>query len=180
MRDHSIARNYAEALLVLASKAENRDGFGAMIRDVAQAISNDKTLQAFLESPRVSAAQKNAVFSKAYSDKVPNLFLRFLQKLVSNRRQMLIPAIATEYQNLLDEAEGRVHADITVAKPLPEADLQNIVASLSKSLGKTVVPNVIVNPTVLGGVIVKVGDSIMDGSIRRRLGRLAKAMQASA
>lgn len=179
MRDNTIARNYAEALLVLATKADNREGYGAMIRDVGQAVSNDKTLYAFLDSPRVTADEKNAVLSKAYTDQVPTLFLRFLQKLVLNRRQMLIPDIATEYDALLDEAEGRVHADITVSKPVNDSDLSNIVDSLSKSLGKTVVPNVIVNSAILGGVVVKVGETIMDGSVRRRLSRLARSMQAT-
>jgi len=180
MRDNTIAKNYAEALLALATKAENREGFGTMIRDVANAMGQNETLRRFLESPRVSAAEKNTVLSKAYSDRVPTVFLRFLQKLVTNRRQMLIPAIATEYIELLDKAEGRVHAEVTVAQPMTDADFNGIAASLSRSLGKTVVPHVTVNSAILGGVVVKVGDTVMDGSVRRRLNRLAHQMRTSA
>lgn len=180
MRDNTIARNYAEALLALATKADNRDGFATMIRDVASAMGQNPTLHRFLESPRVSATEKNEVLAKAYGDRVPRLFLRFLQKLVLNRRQMLIPAVAAEYDALLDHAEGRVHADVTVAQPVADQDVTNIAQSLSTTLGKTVVPNMIVNPAILGGIVVKVGDTVMDGSIRRRLGRLAQQMRASA
>lgn len=179
MRARTIARNYAEALLALASKADNRDGFGAMIRDVSNAITSDRTVHRFLESPRVSYEEKNALLSKAFGDRVPRVFLRFLQTVVHNRRQMLIPAIATEYGSLLDAEEGRVHADVTVAMPVDDAETANIGAQLSRALGKTVVPHVSVDAAIMGGVVVRIGDTVMDGSVRRRLTRLASRMRTS-
>lgn len=177
MHDATVARNYAEALLALATKADNREGFAAMIRDVASAVSNDVTVRQFMESPRVSYEQKNAVLSKAFGDRVPRVFLRFLQTVVHNRRQMLIPSIAVAYGDLLDEAEGRVHAEVTVARPMDDAAMQSIAGQLSRALGKTVVPHVAVNPAIMGGVVVKVGDTVMDGSVRRRLTALAQRMR---
>ncbi len=179
--EHSnpVSRNYAEALLSLATKADNREGFGAMIRDVANAINTDQNVRRFLESPRVSYEEKNAVLSKAFADRVPRVFLRFLQTMVHNRRQMLIPAIATEYSNLLDAAEGRVHADVIVARPLGDTEARDLAGQLSRALGKTVVPHVAVDPAIMGGVIVKIGDEVMDGSVSRRLSRLAQRMRAA-
>lgn len=177
MRSDTVARNYAEALLALATKADNREGFGAMIRDVANAMQQDDTLRLFLESPRVSATDKNAVLGKAFGDRVPRLFLRFLYTLVDNRRQMLLPEIATEYVTLLDEAEGRVHAEVTVASPMSDADLDAVAKRLSALVGKTVVPHVTVNPAIVGGLVVKIGDTVMDGSVRRRLERLSYRMR---
>lgn len=179
MRDATIARNYAEALLTLATKAENRDGFGAMIRDVANAITRDATVHRFLESPRVSYEEKNEILSKAFGDRVPRVFLRFLQTVVHNRRQMLIPAIATEYNSLLDIAQDRVHADVTVAKPVDDAEVEKIGAQLSRALGKTVVPHVTVDAAIMGGIVVRVGEMVMDGSVRRRLNKLASRMRVS-
>lgn len=178
MREATIARNYAEALLTLAVKAENKDGFGAMIQDVANAITKDATVHRFLDSPRVSYEEKNDILSHALGDRVPRVFLRFLQAVVHNRRQMLIPAIATEYSNLLDSAEGRVHADVTVAVPLNDAEVQKIGAQLSRTLGKTVVPHVTVDAAIMGGIVVRMGDTVMDGSVRRRLNKLASRMRA--
>ena len=180
MRQDTIARNYAEALLALGTKAENRDGFGAMIRDVANAMQQDATLWRFLESPRVSADAKNAVLAKALGDRVPRVFLRFLQVLVKHRRQMLIPVIANEYAGLLDQAEGRIHAEVTIASEQATGEVSMIATQLSRALGKTVVPHVAVNPAILGGVVVRVGDTVMDGSVRRRLERLAHRMRTSA
>lgn len=180
MHEGTVARNYAEALLSLATKAEDREGFAAMIRDVANAMTTDATVRLFMESPRVSYEEKNAVLAKAFADRVPGVFLRFLEIMVHNRRQMLIPAVATEYANLLDEAEGRVHADVVVARPVDNDEARRMGAQISRALGKTVVPHVSVNPAIMGGVVVKIGDTVMDGSVRRRLSVLAQRMRASA
>ena len=178
MRDTTIARNYAEALLELARRAGNPAGWGKLIRDVANGMEQDATVSLFLESPKISEAQKNEVFAAALSDRVPRHFLRFLQTLVRKRRQMLIPVIASEYEGLLDIHEGRVHANVTVAKDTSEAEVSTIAEQLSRVIGKTVVPHVSVNPAILGGVVVKNGDTVMDGSVRRRLARLKGIMLA--
>jgi F-type H+-transporting ATPase subunit delta len=172
MRDATIAKNYAEALLELARRAEDPSGWGKLMRDVANGVLDDVTVQHFLESPKISEAQKNEVFFQALGDRVPRHFLRFLQILVRKRRQMLIPEISSEYDKLLDIHEGRVHANVTVARETSQEDVNEIAEQLSRVIGKTVVPHLNVNPAIIGGVVVKIGDTVMDGSVRRRLGRL--------
>jgi F-type H+-transporting ATPase subunit delta len=172
MRDATIGKNYAEALLELARRADDPAGWGKLMRDVANGMQQDVTVQHFLESPKISEAQKNEVFFQAFGDRVPRHFLRFLQTLVRKRRQMLIPTISEEYDKLLDIHEGRVHANVTVARETSPEDETRIAEQLSRVIGKTVVPHLSVNPAILGGVIVKIGDTVMDGSVRRRLGRL--------
>lgn len=172
MRDSSIARNYAEALLALARKAKDTAGWGGLVSALGDAIAQDATLRNFLEAPQVSVDQKNAVLQKALAGKAPRPFVLFVQKLVTNRRQMLLPEVAVEYHNLLDEAEGRVHARVTVSREYDDAARASIAKALSAALKKEVVPHVSVDPRILGGVVVRVGDTVMDGSVRRRLGRL--------
>ncbi|MEO8193968.1 MAG: F0F1 ATP synthase subunit delta [Gemmatimonadales bacterium] len=176
MRDATIAKNYAEALLELARRAEDPTGWGKLMRDVAAGVEQDLTLRHFLESPKVSGAQKNEILFKALGDRVPRHFLRFLQTLVRKRRQMLIPDIAVEYDKLLDVHEGRVHANVTVSREASERDETRIAEQLTRVIGKTVVPHMMVNPAILGGVVVKIGDTVMDGSVRRRLARLKGQM----
>lgn len=172
MRDTTIAKNYAEALLELARRADDPSGWGKLIRDVANGMLQDITVQHFLESPKISEAQKNEVFFQALGDRVPRHFLRFLQTLVRKRRQMLIPTISSEYDKLLDIHENRVHANVTVARETSAEDEARIAEQLSRVVGKTVVPHLNVNPAIIGGVVVKIGDTVMDGSVRRRLSRL--------
>src|SRR4051812_13199678 len=101
MRDTTIARNYAETLLALAEKAKDLRGWGALITSVSTAMGENARLRLFLESPRVAADQKNKVLAAALGDSTPRNFVRFLQSLVTHRRQMLIPQIAVEYLDLL-------------------------------------------------------------------------------
>jgi len=178
MRSSTIARNYAEALLELARRAEDTAGWGKLIQDVASGMEHNSTLTRFLESPKISEAQKRDVLFEALGDRVPRHFLRFLQALVTKRRQMLIPDIAQEYHDLLDFDENRVHANVTVSHEVSDAERDGIANELTRVLGKRVVPHMNVNPAILGGVIVKVGDTVMDGSVRKRLATLRGRMLA--
>src|SRR5512134_3492526 len=121
MNDTSIARNYSEALLALARKAKDTEGWGALVSALGDAVAGDLTFRNFLDAPQVSAGQKNEILAKALAGKAPPTFVRFVQKLVTNRRQMLLPVVAVEYHNLLDESEGRVHARVTVSREYDEA-----------------------------------------------------------
>jgi F-type H+-transporting ATPase subunit delta len=176
MRETTIARNYAETLLELARRAGDLRGWGELIEQVSDAVETDRRLRIFLESPRVSGQQKKEVIQKAFGGALPRDFVRFLQALVTHRRQMLVPAIAHEYHDLVDQVEGRIHASVTVARDADEADRQVIATQLSRALGKDVVPHFHVNPAILGGVVVRVGDTVLDGSIRRRLAALRANM----
>src|SRR5215469_4088650 len=134
MHEESISRNYAEALLELARKANATADWATLINAVANAVEQDLTLRRFLAAPQISASEKNAVLAKALEGKAPSLFIKFLQKLVSNRRQVLIPDVATEYGNLLDAAEGRVHARVTLAREASAEDQERITKELSRAL----------------------------------------------
>jgi F-type H+-transporting ATPase subunit delta len=172
MRDTTIARNYAEALLALARKANALEAWEATFHAVADAVQQEERLVNFLAAPQVAAADKKRVLEKAFGQALPRPMVLFLQKLVDNRRQMLLPEIAVEFANLVDESAGRVHARVTLAREASDADRAAIARQLSERLGKTVVPHVHVNPAILGGVVVKVGDTVMDGSVRKRLSML--------
>ena len=176
MREPTIARNYAEVLLTLARRANDLDGWGKMIGDVADAVERDGTLRVFLETPRVAAAEKNRILGQAFQDRMPRLFVRFLQSLVSHHRQMLIGEIAREYGDLVDAEVGRVHARVTVARDTDAAEREAIAKGLTRAIGKQVVPHISVNPSILGGVVVRMGDMVMDGSVRRRLASLRTRM----
>ena len=181
MNDATIGRNYAETLLVLARRNGDaaQEEWGTLIEALGGAMREDRRLRTFLESPKISAGQKIEVLGKALGKKVPRPFLRFLEILVSKRRQMLIPSIANEYRALIDASEDRVHANVTVAREPGAAEKQAMTGQLSRLYGKKVVPHITLNPAILGGVIVKVGDTVMDGSVRRRLATLKSRMIAS-
>jgi F-type H+-transporting ATPase subunit delta len=176
MRAATVARNYAETLLSLAERARDTSGWGTMINDIANAVRRDRTLRRFLASPKIAPRLKKQVLAKALDDRVPRNFLRFLEALIDNRRQTLIPEIATAYSDLVEEREGRVHAEVTVARALGADGEGAVTRNLSRALGKTVVPHLSIDPAILGGVVVRVGDTVIDGSVRRRLDVLRRRL----
>jgi F-type H+-transporting ATPase subunit delta len=92
---------------------------------------------------------------------------------------MLIPAVYHEYMDLVDQAEGRIHASVTVAREASDEEKAVVVKHLSRAVGKEVVPHFHVNPSILGGVVVRVGDTVLDGSVRRRLSTLRARMMGT-
>jgi F-type H+-transporting ATPase subunit delta len=180
MNNSTIGRNYAETLLILAKRDGQAEQWGTLIESVASAMQEDQTLKTFLESPKLAAARKIEILNAAIGKRVPPVFLRFLETVILKRRQMVIPEIAQEYRALIDASEDRIHANVTVASEPGEAEKDALVRQLSRLFGKRVVPHISVNPAILGGVIVKVGDTVMDGSVRRRLASLRSRMLATA
>jgi F-type H+-transporting ATPase subunit delta len=179
MNDATIGRNYAETLLILAKREGAEEEWGALIESLAAVMAQDQTFKGFLGSPRIPASQKIEILEKALGKRVPHLFLRFIETVIMKRRQMVIPEIASEYRALIDEAEDRVHASVTVAREPAEPERDALARQLSRLFGKRVVPHITLNPAILGGVIVKVGDTVMDGSVRRRLATLRARMLAT-
>lgn len=181
MNEATIGRNYAEALLTLARKGESGavEEWGALLEAISVAMRENQTLRTFLESPKLAASHKIEILEKALGKRAPRLFLRYIETVIQKRRQMLIPAIAAEYQLLVDESENRVHASVTVAREPAEPEKDALARQLSRLFGKRVVPHISLNPAILGGVIVKVGDTVMDGSVRRRLATLKRRMLAT-
>jgi F-type H+-transporting ATPase subunit delta len=176
MRESTIARNYAETLVALAQRANDLDGWGETITEVADAVEGDPRLANFLASPKVSASEKIEIIRKAFQDRLPRLFVRFLAAVIANRRQHLIPEIAVEYELLVDELQGRVHARVTVAREPDERMRASVEKQLGTITGMRVVPHFVVKPEILGGMIARVGDTVMDGSLARRLETLRGRM----
>ena len=174
-----IARNYAATLLSLGERHGGErmaDEFGTAIAEVAELLEREPLVREFLETPRVDLEDKKRALEASFGGRVPDLFLRFLLVVVEKRRQALLREIATEYRELLDEARGRARAEIVVAREPDEALRSEIVASLEKRLGHSVVPMFRVDPSLIGGIIIRVGGEILDGSLRRRTAGLRRRM----
>ena len=176
MKETTVARNYAEALFAAAAAKRQAPRFGELMDAVAGAVAADERIAVALESPRVAKGVKSALLSDALSGVAPREVVNFLKAVVRRGRQGLLGQIATEYQGLLDQALNRVHAGVTLARE-PESSLRtDVVKRLEKALGKDVRAHFRADPRILGGVVVRVGDRVYDGSLRRRLMVLKRRM----
>lgn len=168
MESNTIGRSYAEGVYALAEKHKLQDEFVDNFAALDVVLA-DSTVRTFLESPRIDTALKKRVLTAALSGRVNQLFLNFVLLVLDKRRQRLYRSIAREYRALLDEAAGRLHVQVTVARaPAPQVE-EDIRTRLSTIFGKTVIPHVTVDERLLGGIIVRTGDRVIDGSLRRRL-----------
>jgi F-type H+-transporting ATPase subunit delta len=166
----TVARNYAQALFAAG------DQHGPWLDAVAGAIQADQRVATVLESPRVSKTAKGQILERALKGEAPREFVRFLQAVVRRGRQGLLGEIAQEYQGLLDEKLKRVHAGVTLAGEADARTQKQVVERLAKALGLEVRAYFRNDPRILGGVIVRIGDRIYDGSVRRRLTALQRRM----
>src|SRR5262249_39122356 len=113
------------------------------------------------------------------ADVAPGEVVRFLQAVVRRGRQGLLGEISTEYQTLVDVKLNRVHAGVTVAKPVDDKLQQEIITRLQRALSKDVRAHFRTDPGILGGLVVRVGDRVYDGSVRRRLNELRRRLLAT-
>ena len=176
MKETTVARNYAEALFAAAEAKRQTERFGELMDAVAGAVQADDRIAMALESPRVAKGVKARLLKDALSEVAPREFVNFLQAVVRRGRQGLLGEISAEYQGLLDISLNRVHAGVTLAED-PDAKLrEDVVRRLEQALGKDVRAHFRADGQILGGVVVKVGDRVYDGSLRRRLMVLKRKM----
>lgn len=176
MRESTIARSYAEALFDLGQRHEQLEEFASAVDTLVALLESEPRLRAFLATPQVEPRDKKGVLKRALAERVPPLFLNFLMVVVDKRRQRLLQAMGTEYHALLDEHLGRLHVQVTLARESDERMEREIADRLSTMLGRTVIPHIHVNPQILGGIIVRYGDRVLDGSLRRRLVSLRRRL----
>ena len=165
----AVAVNYAAALLELAEREGALDEYASLIHAVADMYRDTLDFRRFLETPRVSLDDKKAVIRRAFGGKTPELFLRYLLVVIEKRRFRLLPEIDLAFQDQVDEKEGRVRASITLAHPTDATLREKIGHQLSELFDREVIATYKEDAELLGGIVIRIGDRVMDGSVRRRL-----------
>ena len=175
MRTETIARNYAEALFELAVRTGQPDRYADLIDAVAAAVETIPKVKAVLMSPRVPKAEKARFLGEALKQ-TPREFVLWLQAVVKRGRQQILREIAIQYQALLDQKLNRVRASVTLARK-PDDKLKTLIQEkLSRQLDKEVIAAYLIDPEIMGGTIIRVGDRVLDGSVRRRMTKLRRQL----
>lgn len=174
----TVARPYAEALFAAAQ--DDKTGLQAwseLVDELAQVAANADVREAMAD-PRLADAQRVQVFSGLVKRDLPQAARNFIELLVQNDRLLLLPVIATQFAALKNRHEGTAQAEIASAFELTEAQVKDLVAALEVKFGLKLKPRVTVDPSLIGGVRVAVGDQVLDTSVQAQLARMRDKLAA--
>jgi F-type H+-transporting ATPase subunit delta len=177
----ALAERYAAALFDLADEARALDAVADDLRQLRDMLAASPDLARLVRSPVLSrAAQGKGIAALAETAGLSPLVRNFLAVVARNRRLFAVPAMVEAFLAKLAGRRGEVTAEVTAAQPLSEAQLAALGEQLRRSVGRRVAVDVRVEPALIGGMIVKVGSQMIDGSLRSRLHRLQLAMKGAA
>lgn len=170
----TVARPYAEALFRVA-QAGNLAAWSDLVSEMAQVGGNADVL-AYARNPKVSDSDIAATIQSLLKSPLTPEANNFLNMLLANGRIELLPEIGAQFALLKNSAEGAADADIISAFELSAAQVTELVATLEKKFSRKLNPNVTVDPSLIGGVRVVVGDEVLDTSVRAKLQQMRTAL----
>jgi F-type H+-transporting ATPase subunit delta len=168
-----IARVYARSLFEVATEQDKLDVVREQLGEFADALNDSRELQTFLFSPYFSTEEKKDGLARAVTD-ADDTVANFLSLLLENHRMPVIFRVRREYDRLWEDANQLLPVEITSAVELDPSVAERIGDEIGRQTGRTVRLTSTVDPDVIGGIVVRVGNSILDASIRTRLENLRK------
>ena len=177
MASGELIRGYAEALFSVVRAEGELDRVEDELFRFGKLVESNYELKQALEDRGVELPQRVKLLEELLADKVSQHTLGLLTFIVTQGRARQLPQILAELSRMAAEARNSVVAEARTAVPLDERQRRELSDALAKATGKKVELKVIVDPTVLGGVVTKVGDTIIDGSVRHRLEQLKEQVR---
>ncbi len=179
MTKGATARRYAQAVFEIAADAGNVERWRADVRTIADYLGNRRLLFV-LSEPKIPAARKELMVRDLLAEKVQPEALNLAFLLVERGIAEIAPGISTEFERLYNDYRGQAPAEVTTAVPLDDDLRAQIAGQLQAITGKRIMLRERVDPTILGGAIARVGDTLIDGSLRRRFVVLRQQIAAGA
>ncbi len=172
MERSTLARPYAEAVFRLALERKALKAWSEMLQ-LAATVAADPQVAALIDNPRVPRERFVAFFLDVAGKKLDKDAANFIRLLSENHRLALLPEIASLYELLRAQAEGRVEAEVISASAVSDAQLKDIAAALKKRLGRDIDLSTRIDPALIGGIVIRAGDLVIDGSVQGKLRALA-------
>ena len=179
MRAGTIARVYAETLFRSADRHGRVEDVDESVRALSAVIDTSPDLRRFLAAPQIAADRKQALVAESLKARLDPLVLRFLELVIGKHRERLLEEIVLAWTELLDVRANRQTATVTTAIPPDSETMARVHAALEKATGKTVVLEQRIDPKLLGGLVIRTGDTVIDGSLRSRLVELGRRLRTA-
>ena len=175
-----VARRYAQALYQEAEAQGHVDAVDDGVGQLKELFETSRELRVLFESPVYSAEQKGNVVEKLFAGRLPDLLTRFVRLLLDKQREGLFPEIVKAYRALRDEQLGVVEAHVKTAAPLGAVEMRRLEVTLGEKTGKQVRIRQSVVPELIGGLVVRLGDTVYDGSVRHQLEQMRDRLEQGA
>jgi F-type H+-transporting ATPase subunit delta len=176
MTPSGVARRYAHALFQVALEGGTTDAVGAELASLEKLRTEDPSFLEFLVSPEVPAGRKTEFIDKVFGSRLSEQTVRFLHLLVEKKRIEGLPEACREFVRLGEEHRGLVRAQVRTAVALSAEQETRLKRDLDRLTGKQVLIEKVVDPALLGGIVVNLGNRVIDQSIRRGLRRMRERL----
>ena len=174
MKADPIVGAYAEALFCLASAEEMVDRVEEEFHEVERLYQDNAEMKEFINNPRIGAEGKKDALSELLGDKLSRIMLNHMYLIIDQERGRMLLKIAEEFYRLAGEARAKVTAEVITAIEMSDETRARLGEQLGKLTKKDVYLRARVDESILGGAIVRVGDKVLDGSVRNKLNQLKK------
>ena len=172
-----IARRYAKALVNLAEKEKDLDNAGKNLTAITEVYKENSELRQVLSDTKVSSIVKQEILKDVLNTiKTSKLVDTFSRYLLAKRRIDILPDIERAFNLLLQEKLGRIEANVTAAYELPKETVKKLVNAISGYSGKEVKVNVAIDPSIIGGMVTRIGSTVIDGSIKTHLNKIRQSI----
>lgn len=170
--------SYGAAIFELAKAEDQVERVEGELQAVAQAMASNSELRSTLTDPQLPYDRKQGIIDDLLGGRASSLTVGLVQLIVSQGRASELPAITRSFIEASAASRDKAVAEVRTAVPLDDATVERLVKALGEATGKTVEVKVIVDPSVIGGVVARIGDTVIDGSISRKVDSLRQAVKA--
>jgi F-type H+-transporting ATPase subunit delta len=177
VRDRRVSLRYARSLLDVAVDRDLVDEVEESLRGVVEIVRSHSELRLFLKNPQVPRSQKKQLLGNVFTGRLEPLVLQFLQLVVDKDRINHLSAIQGAFTTLVEQHKGLQRARVVTAVPLPEDLQQRLVQKLTGMMGRQIILEKKVDPSIIGGVSVTMGDWVLDGTLSTGLKRLRETLE---
>ena len=176
MASETLARRYAEAIYQLSTENASIERVGADLRTAWELIESDDATRRFFLAPIIDRLEKQTLLIDAFAGKIEDIALHALLLLVGKRRERLLPEILDQYDSLHRAARGAEPLVIASPHAISQHELDHLVSRLSEMYGKQFEVEQRIDPALLGGVRIKMGDVAIDGTVAGKLEELSRTL----
>ncbi|SFA94796.1 F0F1 ATP synthase subunit delta [Azotobacter beijerinckii] len=177
INNQTLARPYAKAAFEYASAANSNDAWSGML-SLAAAVVGVPEVAELLRNPRLTRESKVEAVLRLFADDVDDAFRNFIANMGEHDRLFVLPTVRELFEAFKAEAEKTLDVELETAFELSAEQLETLAAALSKRLDRSVNPRQVVNPALIGGLVIRAGDVVVDGSVRGKLSQLAESLKS--